>query len=421
MNPHRIPAAPLNPVLLPGFLNRELAYLQNAILSTTGADLVAHIADTTDAHDASAISTVPAGNLAAVNVQTSLAELDAEKQPLDADLTSWAAVTRAAGFDTFAGTPSSANLRGLLTDESGTGAAYFQGGNIGTPSAGVATNLTGTATGLAAGTAAKWTTARNLAGNSVDGSANVAFSNKFIVQGTTDTGLSAAQFLGALATGIVKNATTTGVLSIAVAGDFPTLNQSTTGSAATLTTPRAIYGNNFDGSAALGQIIASTYGGTGNGFAKFSGPATAEKTFTLPNASATILTSNAAVTVAQGGTGDTGTAWTTYTPTITAGSGTFTTVSAAGAYKDLGKTRFINVRITITTNGTAASYIVVPMPSGTAVRECVVHGRESQTTGKGLVGVMSAATANMLVTFYDSTYPGGSGYILTISAVIEMT
>jgi Pectate lyase superfamily protein len=83
---------------------------------------------------------------------------------------------------------------------------------------------------------------------------------------------------------------------------FPTFNQNTTGSAATLTTARAIYGNNFDGSAALTQIIASTYGGTGNGFTKFSGPATAEKTFTLPNADATILTSNAAVTVAQGGT-----------------------------------------------------------------------------------------------------------------------
>ena len=36
----------------------------------------------------------------------------------------------------------------------------------------------------------------------------------------------------ALATGILKSATSTGVLSIAVAGDFPTLNQNTTGTAA---------------------------------------------------------------------------------------------------------------------------------------------------------------------------------------------
>jgi len=93
------------------------------------------------------------------------------------------------------------------------------------------------------------------------------------------------------------------VMSAIQVTDVPTLNQNTTGSAATLTTPRAIYGNNFNGSAALTQIIASTYGGTGNGFTKFSGPTTSEKTFTLPDATATILTTNAAVTPTQGGTG----------------------------------------------------------------------------------------------------------------------
>ena len=75
------------------------------------------------------------------------------------------------------------------------------------------------------------------------------------------------------------------------------------GTATALATARAIYGNNFDGSAALTQIIASGFGGTGNGFTKFSGPTTAERTFTLPDASSTILTSNDLVTVAQGGTG----------------------------------------------------------------------------------------------------------------------
>ena len=97
------------------------------------------------------------------------------------------------------------------------------------------------------------------------------------------------------------------------------------GSAATLTTTRAIYGNNFNGSAALTQVIASTYGGTGNGFTKFTGPATAERTFTLPNADATILTSNAAVTPAQGGTGVANNAASTLT--ISGSFGTTLTVS----------------------------------------------------------------------------------------------
>lgn len=50
-------------------------------------------------------------------------------------------------------------------------------------------------------------------------------------------------------------------------------------------------------------ILTSVNGGTGNGFTKFSGPASSEKTFTLPNASASILTDDTDVTVAQGGTG----------------------------------------------------------------------------------------------------------------------
>jgi hypothetical protein len=43
----------------------------------------------------------------------------------------------------FLATPSSANLRAALTDESGTGVAYFQGGALGTPSSGTLTNATG--------------------------------------------------------------------------------------------------------------------------------------------------------------------------------------------------------------------------------------------------------------------------------------
>lgn len=49
--------------------------------------------------------------------------------------------------------------------------------------------------------------------------------------------------------------------------------------------------------------LAGGNGGTGNAFMAFTGPATSLRTFTLPNATATILTDAADVTVAQGGTG----------------------------------------------------------------------------------------------------------------------
>lgn len=62
----------------------------------------------------------------------------------------------------------------------------------------------------------------------------------------------------------------------------------------------------------------------GNSFLQFTGPTTSVKTFTLPNASSTILTSNAAVTIGQGGTG-TGS---TLTGLLLGGSSAFTAITS---------------------------------------------------------------------------------------------
>lgn len=101
--------------------------------------------------------------------------------------------------------------------------------------------------------------------------------------------------IGSTGTRITKGWFTDLEVTNAIAGSI-------TGSAPTLTTARAIYGNNFDGSADLTQVIASTYGGTGNGFTKFSGATTAEKTYTLPDANATLLYSGGALGTPSGGT-----------------------------------------------------------------------------------------------------------------------
>jgi hypothetical protein len=47
------------------------------------------------------------------------------------------------GMATWLGTPNSANLRATVTDETGTGLLYFQGGALGTPASGTLTNATG--------------------------------------------------------------------------------------------------------------------------------------------------------------------------------------------------------------------------------------------------------------------------------------
>lgn len=167
-------------------------------------------------------------------------------------------------------TPAPARLAGSISGskafltQTGTGAvSAAPAWQVGLVSGDIPNNAANTT-----GSAATWTTARLLAGNSVNGSANVPFANAFIVQGTTDAGLTGAQFLGALGTGIVKNTTATGVLSIAVAGDFPTLNQNTTGTASNITassnstittlTALALPASQLTGTLAAGQFPALT-------------------------------------------------------------------------------------------------------------------------------------------------------------------
>jgi hypothetical protein len=181
----------------------------------------------------------------------------------------------------------------------------YAAGSIGTITSGGAVELVLLSNGTTAGT---WDVHGYLPEAVTWGTNALNLGTTVITNGTWQGGTIASGYGG---TGLTTFTAANNALystsgSALAAGTLPTAAGGTgniNGTVATLTTARAIYGNNFDGSAALTQIIASTYGGTGNGFTKFSGPATAEKTFTLPNATATILTDNAAVTVAQGGTG----------------------------------------------------------------------------------------------------------------------
>jgi hypothetical protein len=65
-----------------------------------------------------ALTGIASGNLVSGDIGVSV-------QAYDADLTTWAGITPGAGVGTFLATPSSANLRAALTDETGTGAAVF--------------------------------------------------------------------------------------------------------------------------------------------------------------------------------------------------------------------------------------------------------------------------------------------------------
>jgi hypothetical protein len=126
------------------------------LTNCTGLPLTGLVSDTTTALGLGSIDLGHASDTTLSRVSAGVAAIEgvtilttATGQPLDADLTSWAAVTRAAGFDTFTATPSSANLAAIVSDETGSGALVFATSPtlvtpaLGTPSSGTLTNCTG--------------------------------------------------------------------------------------------------------------------------------------------------------------------------------------------------------------------------------------------------------------------------------------
>jgi len=148
------------------------------------------------------------------------------------------------------------------------------------------------------------------------------------------------------------------------------------GTATALQSSRAIYGNNFDGTAALTQIIASTYGGTGNGFTKFSGPTTTERTFTLPDASAIIYYEGGTIGVTTPAAGNF-----TSIGLTTQGSGAFTSLSASG-------------------NSTFTGYLTSPNNGAGAGSKLLIQG----SSGTGQAGA-SGGNGTIEIIGYGSTTP----------------
>ena len=110
--------------------------------------------------------------------------------------------------------------------------------------------------------------------------------------------------------------------------------------------------------------------------------------------------------------------WTAYTPAVSASAGAITTSSATGRYWKLGRTVAFQAEVTISANGTGAGVLRVSAPFAAAQNNVFV-GREIAITGVLLTATVGAAGTTLNVVTYLNGYPGGNGYIVTISGTYE--
>ena len=167
----------------------------------------------------------------------------------------------------------------------------------------------------------------------------------------------------ALTTGILKSTTTTGALTIAVAADFPTLNQNTTGTAAGLSTTLAI------SSGGTNSTATPTAGGAGYG----TGTAHA---YTAAGTSGQVLTS--------AGAG----APTWSTPT----TGTVTSVNGTGTVNGITLTGTVTSTGNLTLGGTLSGVSLTTQVSGTLP---VANGGTGVTTSTGSGNVVLSTSPTL--------------------------
>lgn len=231
----------------------------------------------------------------------------ASYQPLDSDLTSWAAITRASGFDTFAATPSGSNLASLLTTalpaskggtgltSLGTGVATALGVNVGsagafvtfngalgTPSSGTVTNLTGTASININGTVGATTPTTG-----AFTSETFTLSSKSTTALATPSALSATQY-----TAFASTVSGAAIMGFGTTNDVSLMNRA--GTVVLGVGPNTTVVN-IPGSLTIGTALALAQGGTGATALTNHGVVTAGAsalTTIAPGPSGNVLTSN---------------------------------------------------------------------------------------------------------------------------------
>lgn len=123
--------------------------------------------------------------------------------------------------------------------------------------------------------------------------------------------------------------------------------------------------------------------------------------------------------IANAQQGNLGDAWTTFSPTITPNTGTFTSTSVTGRYKQIGKLYMVEYTVNIVNNGTAGTYYTLTLPNGALAQGGFAGSGADNNTGASLSVSGRNNNNNLYIFKYDGTYSGASGTTQWISCTFE--
>jgi len=100
----------------------------------------------------------------------------------------------------------------------------------------------------------------------------------------------------------------------------------------------------------------------------------------------------------------------TWTPVVTSGSGTITTLGAvSGTYTKIGRLAVVNFSVAITTNGTGGSFISIEVPFTALANQAAVGVFKEVNVNGGLGSVILNGATSFLLQTSVGLYPGVDG------------
>jgi hypothetical protein len=113
-------------------------------------------------------------------------------------------------------------------------------------------------------------------------------------------------------------------------------------------------------------------------------------------------------------------AWTSYTPTVTASSGSYTTINVQGAYQRIGKTCIVRVFVNVDNKGTASAGMNITLPfTGKNIGQTGT-GSENLVTGNTLTVILDPSATIAIVRKYDFTTAWNNGWGNAIQITYEV-